>query len=139
MSERLSLSTRSPEDELIFEKSVRIKQWVKKRMKEAKQPGGKRPDGSRGPAVTLPPDIAQLSVITLEDQNERLRLQNLRCTTQLQMLRSFTEKSKQLKAEMAMSRSITVRFTLFSIASIIRSNDHNISAVTSLMVQFLQR
>ncbi|ETN87087.1 PH domain protein [Necator americanus] len=43
----------------------------------------------------------------LEDQNERLRLQNLRCTTQLQMLRSFTEKSKQLKAEMAMSRSIT--------------------------------
>lgn len=72
-----SSSARSPEDELIFEKSAKVKQWVKNRMKE------------------------------LEDQNERLRLQNLRCTTQLQMLRSFTEKSKQLKAEMAMSRSIT--------------------------------
>ncbi|PAV76278.1 hypothetical protein WR25_09976 [Diploscapter pachys] len=43
----------------------------------------------------------------LEDQNERLRLQNLRVTNQLQMLRSFTEKSQQLKAEMAMSRSVT--------------------------------
>uniref|UniRef100_A0A7I5ECQ7 PH domain-containing protein n=1 Tax=Haemonchus contortus TaxID=6289 RepID=A0A7I5ECQ7_HAECO len=75
--ESLSSSARSPEDELIFEKSAKVKQWVKNRMKE------------------------------LEDQNERLRLQNLRCTTQLQMLRSFTEKSKQLKAEMAMSRSIT--------------------------------
>ncbi|CAI5450568.1 unnamed protein product [Caenorhabditis angaria] len=68
---------RSPEDEEIFAKSSRIRHWVSKRMKE------------------------------LEDQNERLRAQNLRCTTQLQMLRSFTEKSRQIKADMEMSRSIT--------------------------------
>ncbi|CAI4223269.1 unnamed protein product [Auanema sp. JU1783] len=69
-------SIRSPEDEIILEKSAKLKQWVKNRMKE------------------------------LEDQNERLRLQNLRCTTQLQMLRSYSEKSRQLKEDM-MSRSIT--------------------------------
>ncbi|WKY09264.1 hypothetical protein Q1695_001990 [Nippostrongylus brasiliensis] len=55
----------------------------------------------------IAPFLAIVIYELLEDQNERLRLQNLRCTTQLQMLRSFTEKSKQLKAEMAMSRSIT--------------------------------
>uniref|UniRef100_A0A8R1HYD3 Uncharacterized protein n=1 Tax=Caenorhabditis japonica TaxID=281687 RepID=A0A8R1HYD3_CAEJA len=68
---------RSPEDEDLAAKSSRIRLWVTKRMKE------------------------------LENQNERLRAQNLRCTTQLQMLRSFTEKSRKIKADMEMSRSIT--------------------------------
>ncbi|CAB3397185.1 unnamed protein product [Caenorhabditis bovis] len=68
---------RSPEDEELLAKSSRIRLWVSKRMKE------------------------------LEEQNERLRAQNLRCTTQLQMLRSFTEKSRQIRADMEMSRSIT--------------------------------
>ncbi|CAD6198043.1 unnamed protein product [Caenorhabditis auriculariae] len=73
----METSLRSPEEEELHEKSSRIRTWVSNRMKE------------------------------LEEQNERLRVQNLRCTTQLQMLRSFTEKTRQIKAEMAMSRSIT--------------------------------
>ncbi|EFP11081.1 CRE-MAX-1 protein [Caenorhabditis remanei] len=77
MSDSSPSPLRSPEDEELLAKSSRIRLWVTKRMKE------------------------------LEDQNERLRAQNLRCTTQLQMLRSFTEKSRKIKAEMEMSRSIT--------------------------------
>ncbi|CAJ0557763.1 unnamed protein product, partial [Mesorhabditis spiculigera] len=48
----------------------------------------------------------------LEEQNERLRLQNLRCTTQLQMLKSMSEQTRRAKQQhnkhhALMSHSIT--------------------------------
>ncbi|GMT10571.1 hypothetical protein PFISCL1PPCAC_1868, partial [Pristionchus fissidentatus] len=73
----------SPQEEVHQEKTARIKTWVKNRLVE------------------------------LEQQNERLREQNLRCTTQLQMLKSFTERTKQWRTEekmsvnSPMSRSVT--------------------------------
>ncbi|GMS80303.1 hypothetical protein PENTCL1PPCAC_2478, partial [Pristionchus entomophagus] len=74
----------SPVEEVHQEKTARIKTWVKNRLVE------------------------------LEQQNERLKEQNLRCTTQLQMLKSFTERTKQWRNEdkmmmnsSPMSRSVT--------------------------------
>ncbi|CAJ0585991.1 unnamed protein product, partial [Mesorhabditis spiculigera] len=63
-------------------KAAQIKQWVVHRLKE------------------------------LEEQNERLRLQNLRCTTQLQMLKSMSEQTRRAKQQhnkhhALMSHSIT--------------------------------
>ncbi|GMR59022.1 hypothetical protein PMAYCL1PPCAC_29217, partial [Pristionchus mayeri] len=74
----------SPLEEVHQEKTARIKTWVRNRLVE------------------------------LEQQNERLKEQNLRCTTQLQMLKSFTERTKQWRNEekqgmssTLMSRSVT--------------------------------
>ncbi|CAJ0960893.1 unnamed protein product, partial [Mesorhabditis belari] len=73
---------RSPDDEKVMAKTAQIKQWVVHRLKE------------------------------LEEQNERLKQQNLRCTTQLQMLKSMSEKSrnwnnKKTNSFDVMSHSVT--------------------------------
>ncbi|VDO07344.1 unnamed protein product [Brugia timori] len=44
----------------------------------------------------------------LEEQNERLRLQNLKCTAQLQVLKSCADRAKHWQTSALFSNSVTV-------------------------------
>lgn len=48
----------------------------------------------------------------LEDQNQKLREQNRRCTDQLKALTSFAERNKQSRQSLLFSQSVTVSFNL---------------------------
>lgn len=48
----------------------------------------------------------------LEEQNERLRLQNLKCTAQLQVLKSCADRAKHWQTSVLFSNSVTVWLSL---------------------------
>ncbi|KAK0411757.1 hypothetical protein QR680_005825 [Steinernema hermaphroditum] len=64
-------------EELVTEKSAKIKRWVKNRLQE------------------------------LEEQNERLRAQNLKCTSQLKALTSCADKNRHWRKSQLFSHSVT--------------------------------
>ncbi|TKR87105.1 hypothetical protein L596_011564 [Steinernema carpocapsae] len=65
-------------NDLVSEKSAKIKRWVKNRLQE------------------------------LEEQNERLRAQNLKCSTQLKALTSCADKNRHWRKSNLFSHSISV-------------------------------
>uniref|UniRef100_A0A7I4KCE0 Bm2554, isoform c n=1 Tax=Brugia malayi TaxID=6279 RepID=A0A7I4KCE0_BRUMA len=77
-----SCSEMFSETTAISQKTAKIKRWVKNRLQE------------------------------LEEQNERLRLQNLKCTAQLQVLKSCADRAKHWQTSALFSNSVTGALSL---------------------------
>uniref|UniRef100_F1KT42 Pleckstriny domain-containing family H member 1 n=1 Tax=Ascaris suum TaxID=6253 RepID=F1KT42_ASCSU len=78
MSAANSPSSETASDEVVVgEKTAKIKRWVRNRLLE------------------------------LEEQNERLRVQNLKCTAQLQVLKSCADRTKHWQNSLLFSHSVT--------------------------------
>ncbi|MFH4975569.1 hypothetical protein AB6A40_002278 [Gnathostoma spinigerum] len=55
----------------------------------------------------------QSMYVGLEEQNERLRVQNLRCAAQLKVLKSCADRSKHWQQSLLFSHSVTDRQLYF--------------------------